>query len=540
MGSYQPRTEPDHTLTGWPKGIPYIVGNEGCERFSYYGMRAILTVYLTLLLKDSGMAEGLAEKEAQILYHTFAAGVYALPMIGAMVADRLFGKYNTILWLSIVYVAGHACLALFENDLNGFKFGLLLIALGSGGIKPCVSAHVGDQFGRANWGKLEKVYQIFYFIINFGSFFAVLICPIILKAEWGGPTLAFGLPGILMAIATFFFWLGRKEFIHVPASPGGKLGWFDAISGSLMFLAVGSLMFFDGLDIGYEKLGWIGKLGISAAFLVMGYLVFAARQKIEADDGFIAVLLYNVKALLTGDNETPRFVDTKTTGFWAPAARHFGDEIAEGPRAVIHISSIFFLVSVFWALFDQHGSSWVIQGTKMDQEFMGMTILPSQMSGWNPLIVMALVPVFSFVIYPGIEKIFKIKMTPLRRMTAGMAMAGFAFIPIALLQQQIDAGETPNIMGQFVPYLIITAAEVMVSITGLEFAYTQAPKRMKSVVMGLWLFGVSLGNVLVIFLTGLDDLTRENFFWTCSALMFGAALIFGIRSAFYKYTDFAQ
>ncbi len=554
MASYQPRTAPDQQDTGWPKGIPYIIGNEGCERFSYYGMRAILTVYLTYLFKESGMAADLAEKEAQILYHTFAAGVYALPMIGAMIADRLFGKYQTILWLSIVYVLGHACLALFESNLTGFKVGLLLIAVGSGGIKPCVSAHVGDQFGPANWFRLERVYQLFYFIINFGSFFSTIICPWVLNAEWGGPTLAFGLPGILMAIATVFFWMGRKVFIHVPPDPGGKLGWLDAIAGSLLFLSVGSLMFFDGLDIGYETLGWGEKIGVSLIFIVAGYLVVAIRQRMEEDDGFVAVLLYNVRAWVLHKESTvvqtsagasaevagPRFADAQTRGFWAPAARHYGDEVVEGPRAVVRISSVFFLVSVFWALFDQHGSSWVIQGTKMDQEFMGMTILPSQMAAWNPLMVMGLIPLFTFGVYPFFEKVFKIKMTPLRRMAAGMMLAGFSFIPIAHLQRGIDAGETPNIMWQFFPYLIITSAEVMVSITGLEFAYSQAPKRMKSVIMGLWLFCVSLGNVLVVFLTGLKNLSTENFFWACAGLMFAASIIFSIRAAFYQYRDYTQ
>ena len=168
MAKYTPRTAPDPTLKGWPSGIKYIIGNEGCERFSFYGMKAILQVHLTMLFVAAGSAEQLAEEDAQEMVHLFIAGVYALPMIGALIADRLLGKYNTILWLSIVYCAGHGVLAVGgENSINGMMLGLGLIAIGSGGIKPCVSAHVGDQFGKSNWHLVDKVYQAFYFIINF-------------------------------------------------------------------------------------------------------------------------------------------------------------------------------------------------------------------------------------------------------------------------------------------------------------------------------------------------------------------------------------
>ena len=128
------RTQPDHDDTGWPRGIPYIIGNEGCERFSYYGMKAILFVYLSQLFAAQGATPQGAEHHATEVLHTFVAGVYALPMVGALIADRLLGKYRTILWLSLVYCLGHACLAAFEQDYAGFAAGLVLISVGAGGI----------------------------------------------------------------------------------------------------------------------------------------------------------------------------------------------------------------------------------------------------------------------------------------------------------------------------------------------------------------------------------------------------------------------
>src|SRR5262245_10542910 len=229
------RTSPDQETTGWPPGVVYIVGNEACERFSFYGMRAILYIHLVSLYVVAGVVEEAAKDLATSTTHLFNTGVYALPMIGAIIADRLAGKYRTILYLSLVYCAGHAVLAVAENSLMGMYLGLGLIAVGSGGIKPCVSANVGDQFGKGNWFRVRTIYQVFYFSINFGSFFATILIPRI-KEYWGpelartypillrgettpeefGASVAFAVPGILMFIATLLFWMGRKKFVHVP------------------------------------------------------------------------------------------------------------------------------------------------------------------------------------------------------------------------------------------------------------------------------------------------------------------------------------
>src|SRR5262245_22768234 len=289
------RTSPDQTNPGWPAGVPYIVGNEACERFSFYGMRAILFIHLASLYAaeivrkmtggdfpgDPGaMAANVvagpvvppvgagpmgavatvlsgpaaynaaeisraANARSTSTFHLFVAAVYALPMIGALMADRWAGKYRTIFYLSLVYCIGQAVMSGGEHYLWGVYLGLALIAIGSGGIKPCVSANVGDQFGRANWGKVRTVHQIFYFSINFGSFFATLLIPILkdsaghwliermpllfggLDPERLGVSVAFGVPGVLMFLATFIFWLGRRKFVHVPPNPGGLVGLLD-------------------------------------------------------------------------------------------------------------------------------------------------------------------------------------------------------------------------------------------------------------------------------------------------------------------------
>ena len=159
-----------------PRQIAYIIGNEACERFSFYGMRNILTQFLvtSALLYAAGEVVAQKEKEAAAkeVFHTFVLGVYFCPLLGGWVADRLLGKYRTILYLSLLYCVGQACLAAATDTKPVFYLGLALVALGSGGIKPCVSAFVGDQFDQSNKHRAKVVFDAFYWIINFGSFFA--------------------------------------------------------------------------------------------------------------------------------------------------------------------------------------------------------------------------------------------------------------------------------------------------------------------------------------------------------------------------------
>src|SRR5512137_142055 len=167
-----------------PPGVLYIVGNEAAERFSYYGMNSILVPFMThYLLSASGALDLMKPEQADAWYHTFVSCMYFLPVLGAFLADALIGKYRTILFLSIVYCFGHLALALDHTRL-GLVLGLGLIALGAGGIKPCVSANVGDQFGPSNQHLLSKVFGWFYLSINVGSTVSMALIPW-LNAEYG-------------------------------------------------------------------------------------------------------------------------------------------------------------------------------------------------------------------------------------------------------------------------------------------------------------------------------------------------------------------
>jgi POT family proton-dependent oligopeptide transporter len=390
------RTTPTDTA-GMPPGIPYIIGNEAAERFSYYGMRTILTIFMVryLYLMSDTILPAMSKAEAQERYHTFSSWVYLFPILGAIVADAFTGKYRIIIAVSVLYCLGHLALAFMGGGGLSAEtwlwLGLFLIALGSGGIKPCVSAHVGDQFGKRNQHLMEKVYQWFYFAINFGSTLSTLLTPWLL--EWYGPHVAFGVPGVLMAIATLMFWLGRNRYIHVP--PGGT------------------------------------------AFLA----------EVFSRDGILTIL---------------------------------------------RLSLVYLCIAVFWSLFDQTSSAWVLQAEDMNLRWLGIDWLPSQIQVLNPILVMVMIPLFQFLVYPLVGRL--VRLTPLRKIGIGLFTMAAGFGLSALVQGWIDGGARPSVAWQFVAYVIVTAAEIMVSITGLEFSYSQAPKTMKSVIMAVWMLSISLGN----------------------------------------------
>jgi POT family proton-dependent oligopeptide transporter len=210
--------EPDPVANRWPPQIKYIVGNEACERFSYYGMRSILAGYITGEVVKGGL--GQTPDTATSIIHLFVFVNYFMPLFGSWLSDKIIGRYHTILWVSLFYCAGHGVLACsdFAGGVNGkvilLCVGLGLIAFGSGGIKPCVSAFMGDQFKPEQSHLLQKAYGAFYWSINLGSFFSFMLIPWIKNHH--GYSLAFLVPGILMGIATFVFWSGTKYYTRIP------------------------------------------------------------------------------------------------------------------------------------------------------------------------------------------------------------------------------------------------------------------------------------------------------------------------------------
>ncbi len=210
-----------------------------------------------------------------------------------------------------------------------------------------------------------------------------------------------------------------------------------------------------------------------------------------------------------------------------------------GLKALGRLCIIYAFVAVFWALFDQTGSSWVLQAGHMDRHLFGFEVLPSQIQAANPLLVMLLIPVFSYAVYPAIHRIFPLN--ELRKISIGMFVTVAAFAISTWIQMQIDTGMTPHIGWQLLAYVILTCAEVMVSITCLEFSYTQAPKTMKSFVMAFFMLSISAGNLFTSAVNffienpdGSSKLAGADYFEFFTILMFITAIGFAIVSRFYK------
>lgn len=435
MIPYKTRPDPSNKL---PSGIPCIVGNEAAERFSYYGMRAILVIFMTqYLMNSSGQLDVMSENEALGYFHLFVSAVYFMPLFGALLADGLLGKYRTIIFLSLIYCLGHFAMAVDDTRM-GLLIGQSLIAMGAGGIKPCVSAHIGDQFGIANRHLMTKVFSWFYFSINFGAFTAMLIIPWLLDNY--GSSIAFTVPGLLMLLATITFWSGRYRFVHI--QPAG--------------------------------MNFIKEMFSRAGITSLGKL-----------------------------------------------------------------ASIYAFIAVFWALFEQTGSSWILQAQKMDRILFGFELLPSQIQAANPLLIMLLVPLFSYVIYPFLGRF--IFLTALRKMTIGLFLTVIAFAIPSYIQMQLDNSLTPHITWQLLAYVLLTSAEVMVSITCLEFSYTQAPKTMKSFVMAFYFLSVAIGNLFTSAVNffiqnedGTSKLGGADYFWFFTGLMLITAVLFLFVSNRYR------
>lgn len=428
MKPYKHQPEPHQNTL--PSGIPYIVANEAAERFSYYGMRAILVVFMTQYMTNSaGELAVMSEQEAQGYFHLFVSAVYFIPLLGALVSDGVLGKYRTIILLSLVYCLGHLALSI-DNTLMGLLLGQGLIALGAGGIKPCVSAHVGDQFGAGNQYLIGKVFSWFYFSINLGAFAAMLLIPWLL--DHFGPSAAFGVPGILMLVATLIFWSGRYQFIHIKPA---------------------------GMDFVREMFSQYGL------------------------------------------------------------------------NTLAKLASVYVFIAVFWALFDQIGSSWILQAQKMDRVILGIELLPSQIQAANPLLIMLLTPLFTYLIYPFLNNLFEL--TSVRKMVIGLFLAVIAFAIASIIQMQLDRGSVPNIGWQLVAYLVLTSAEVMISITCLEFSYRQAPTTMKSFVMAFYFLSIAIGNLFTSAVNffiqnsdGTSKLEGASYFWFFTITMLLTTVLF--------------
>nr|XP_057937876.1 solute carrier family 15 member 2 isoform X1 [Doryrhamphus excisus] len=380
--------------TNYPTSICFIVVNEFCERFSYYGMKAVLTLYfLTYLHWDHDLSTA--------VYHAFSSLCYFTPILGALIADSWLGKYKTIIYLSIVYVIGHVVKSLGAIPLLGGSsihislsmVGLILIAFGTGGIKPCVSAFGGDQFQEEHVSERMKFFSIFYMSINAGSFLSTIITPI-LRGQ------------------VFMFSL-RPSLTHTDgvSSPAGDVECFGGDCFALAF-------------------------GVPAALMMVALVVFIAGSSLYRRNPPQGNILLEVCKCIDFaiKNRWRRSRYESSRKHWLDWAEDkYSKRLIMEIKMVLRVLVLFIPLPMFWALFDQQGSRWTLQATRMNMGIGTFSVKPDQMQMLNPLLILVFVPIFDLIIYP-LGRLCRINITPLRKMATGMVFAALAFGAAALVE----------------------------------------------------------------------------------------------------------
>ncbi|WP_029921064.1 POT-type proton-dependent oligopeptide transporter [Nevskia soli] len=450
-----------------PPGIPFIIANELAERFCYYGINSILTVYMVQHLH-------FGDAKATIWQSLFKFGAYFFPFFAAILADVFWGKFKTIMFLALFYCAGCAVVALVSGP-SALAAGLFLTAFGTG-IKSCVSTNVGDQFTEKNQHLISKAFSYFYFSINLGSSVSIFMCPIWLETY--GPKVAFGIPAAMMLLATAVFWAGRKRFTVIPPAMKQRQN-----RGALMF----ALCFAPVLGITM----WVWQATNSTAYAVLALL------------GQMALVIW--LCLKTGLRKAlpPELVGWLEQSFT-------GDAL----KLVLKLAFIYYIfIAIFWSLWEQsNGQTWTLQATSdlMDKHIFaflqgvpllgalsGYEMLPAQLTVVNGLFILLMIPIFTFGIFPLWQRLFRI--TALRKICVGLFVIAASFGIIAWIENRIVHGHVVSAWWQILAYGVLSASEVLISITALEFAYSQAPLKMKSFMMAaMYLFSVSVGQAFTV------------------------------------------
>ncbi|KAJ8352860.1 hypothetical protein SKAU_G00243360 [Synaphobranchus kaupii] len=392
--------------TNYPLSISFIVVNEFCERFSYYGMKALLTLYFIHYLhwdKDLSTA----------VYHAFSSLCYFTPVLGALIADSWLGKFKTIVYLSVFYVIGHVVKSVGAIPDIGDNtthivlsmVGLVFIAFGTGGIKPCVAAFGGDQFEEEHAEERRKFFSIFYMSINAGSVLSTVITPI-LRGDvqcFGGDcyALAFGVPAVLMIIALIVFIAGSRLYKKSP--PEG--------------------------NILLEVCKCIG---------------------------------FAIKNRWRNSKKEPKRVH------WLDwAEEKYTKRLIQEIKMVLRVLVLYIPLPMFWALFDQQGSRWTLQATRMNMDFGSFILKPDQMQMLNALLILIFIPIFDMGVYPLIG-LCRINFTPLKKMAVGMIIAALAFVAATLLEREVTKTVVapPHAEQSLLQVINLAPGDVQVTIPG--------------------------------------------------------------------------
>ncbi len=439
----KPAPGQDRRFFGHPRGLATLFFTELWERFSFYGMRGLLILFMTAAVSAGGL--GFSVAKAGSIYGLYTAMVYLLGVPGGWVADRFLGQRRAVLYGGIVIALGHYCLAL--PGIQSFYLGLVLVVIGTGLLKPNVSTMVGQLYPE-NDPRRDAGFSIFYMGINIGSFVAPLICSYLgEKVNWH---YGFGMAGIGMTFGVIQYVLGAKHLSEASDPPvrgpeqSRQMRW--ALSAACALAA------------------------IVAALLYSGAVAMSARQ---ISDIFGIVLIAVVAAvfgwLLFGAT-------------WSTVERH----------RLIAIFVLFIAASLFWAVYEQAGSTLNLFAERStDRTAWGM-FAGNFPAGWfqslNPLFVITLAPVFAWLWV----RLGRRDPSSPAKFAAGLFFVGLGFVILI----PIASGKAVSPLWLTLTYVLHTIGELCLSPVGLSAMTKLAPVRVASLMMGVWFLADGVGNYI--------------------------------------------
>ncbi len=451
------QTAPDTSgIGGQPSGLSTLFFTEMWERFSYYGMRALLVLFLTATVQNGGF--GLNDRTATAIYGLYTASVYLVGLPGGWIADRILGHRRSVFIGGMIIAAGHFSMAL--GWVATFYLGLVLIVIGTGLLKPNVSAIVGDLYPEGG-ARRDAGFSIFYMGINLGAFIGPLLCGYLgEKVNWH---LGFAAAGVGMVFGLIQYRLGYKRL-----GAGGlrDLKASEKTAASRILLAV---------------------LGVAA-------LVVAALALLNSN-GTIALSALGV---------------AKSLGFVIPvlALSYFGYQIFFGgfdsveKKRIGVIFVLFVAAAMFWAGYEQAGSSMNLFAERLtDRVVLGWEMPTSWLQSVNPLLVIGFAPVFGFLWLrlgdrqPSIPAKFAL----------GLIQLGVGFAVLAWASVYVGDPSNPNKVGigwLVATYFFHTMGELCLSPVGLSAMTKPSPAKLVGQMMGMWFMAASLGNLIAGLLAG--------------------------------------
>lgn len=447
-------SEPTAELLGHPRGLFTLFMTEMWERMSYYGMRAILILFMVSQMQDGGLA--IDDLTATAIYGIYTAAVYLVALPGGWIADRLIGAQRAVLAGGIAIMCGQFVLAL--PGTNSFFLGLLLVILGTGLLKPNVSTIVGSLYGIDD-DRRDSGFTIFYMGINLGGMLGPLICGGLGQNPDYGWHWGFGAAGVGMFFGIIQFWMTRHHL--------GSAGLHPASSGD------------PAKDAVSRRRGWIGViigLGIVGAFVLAG-----------------------LSGAVTYD---PVLISQKTTYvIIGMVAAYFAYVFAFGKldtvekKRVIVIIALFLGISMFWSGFEQAGSSLNLFADRYTRlEFGSISIYSSWFQSVNSLFIIIFAPFFAYMwIWLGKRNLHP--STP-AKFGLGLILLGVGFSVMIVASSVVASGEQALPTYLLLTYLFHTFGELAISPVGLSATTKLAPKRFLGQMMGIWFVGAALGNLI--------------------------------------------